>query len=197
MSLADLKEKIIADAETEAREILNEAAVESEAIIEKANMELEKLRGQVEKDARRLSDERYQNIVTLAKVDGRNREVAKKREMVDLAFDQALEKLRTSSGEKRKALVKKLLLMHPPQGEVKVMTGSKDGKMIDQSFLDAINREIRSNGKFVLAEPDRQFENGIYLVTDDVEIDLTLEGVLRQVREDIEMEIIGILFEKG
>jgi V/A-type H+/Na+-transporting ATPase subunit E len=197
MALAELKQKIKTDAETLAKKITDEAKAEAEKIIDKARDDLARLTKQVEKDGDQLANERYQNIVTLARVSGKNKVLGVRQKLVDDVFSQVLDRMKQLTGDKFRDFARNILSHHPPGEDTKLMVGSKMRDMIDRKFVDDLNNTLKTPGKFILADPDRDFEYGFYLVTDWIEIDLTYNGIIRTVREEMEMDVINILFEKG
>lgn len=197
MSLAQLKSKIILDAEAEAKRIKAEAEQKAEKIIQEGEKEHDRLKGEVEKEANRLAQERYQNIVTLARVKVRNEILAVKQDLINDVFDRVFKKMTRMSREDFQKLAWNLLAKYPPQEQVKLMVGKKNRDFIDRVFVEKLNIKLKSPGRFVLTEPDRDFDYGFYLVTDWLEIDLTFDGILRSIREQMEMEVIKILFGKG
>lgn len=197
MSLADLKAKIIDDAKADAAKIAEQAAEEVRGIIAAAEKELETLKNKVDRDALRLADERYQNIVTLARVESKNQVLSVKQKMLGEVFIEALRQLQELPKDRFLQFAESLLLSNPPEGETRLMVGLKNRPHIDDAFVKKLNEKLGAKGRFVVVENDRGFEYGFYLITDRVEIDLTYPSILRAVREDAEMEIIGILFGKG
>jgi V/A-type H+/Na+-transporting ATPase subunit E len=197
MALAELKQKIIADAEVQGKKITDEANAEAEKIIVKAREDLAKLTKQVEKDGDQLANERYQNIVTLAKVSGRNKVLAVRQNMVDTVFSKVLDRMKNLSDDKFREFAKNVLSKYPPQEDIKLMVGKKNKSLIGGKFVDELNQSLKAPGKFVLTDADREFDYGFYLVTNWMEIDLTYNGILRTIREEMEMDVIETLFGKG
>jgi len=197
MSVAILKEKIMADAKADAEIIMSRAKDEAAKILQEGEKEYEQLRSQVDKDATRLADEKYQNITTLARVDSKNKLLAAKRKMIDLAFEKARRKLEELSGEEFATMMMRLLKDYPAEKETGLIVGRKSRLVINESFLAKVNASGNGAGRYVIIESERDFDYGLYIVTDWMEIDLTLDGILRNIREEIEMDVIKILFEKG
>jgi V/A-type H+/Na+-transporting ATPase subunit E len=197
MALAELKQKIKADAEAQGQKIISEAKDEAEKIIKKAHEDLAQLTKQVEKDGDQLANEKHQNIVTLARVSGRNKVLAVRQNMVDTVFSQVHDKMKKLSDTEFKEFADSLLSQYPPQEDTKLMVGRQNSKLIDKKFVDDLNKKLDAPGKFILTEADRDFDYGFYLVTNWVEIDLTYNGILRTIREEMEMDVIETLFGKG
>lgn len=196
MSLAELKSKIITDAEAEAKQIKDDAAAQVKETVQKAEDELAKLKKQVERDAERLGDEKYQNIVTLARVEGRNKVLAVKQKMIDEVFEETHRRLTLLSKEKFQEFALQILVHTAPDEPAEVLVGTENEKFVDEKFIETVNRQLKPPAKLTQAENRRGFKYGFYLVTDRMEIDLTFSGILRTVREELEMKIIKVLFGK-
>ncbi len=197
MSLSDLKAKIIRDAEKEAQEIRTHAETQSGEILDGAKKDLSRLIKQAEAEGDRLAQERYQNIVTLANVEGRNKILSVKQEMLRMVFDEAHRHLEELSQDRFLTFARNILTCHPPREETRLMVGLANKDFVDEKFIDKINSSLKTPGKFILTENNRGFEHGFYLITDRVEVDLTFQSILAAVREELEMDIIGTLFGKG
>lgn len=196
MSLEILKEKILNDAKAEAERIKQEAQAEADGIIKEAEAELERLRKKVDGDARRVAEERFQNIVSLARVEGKNQILAVKQRMIQEVFDSAWHHMTLLQKDRFRPFAKRLLALNPPQRDTRLMVGKKSAPMIDEAFIKEVNQELGAPGKFILVENDRGFDYGFYLITDRVEVDLTFRSVLSAVRDKLEMQIITNLFGK-
>ncbi|MFP4497759.1 MAG: V-type ATP synthase subunit E [Vulcanimicrobiota bacterium] len=197
MSLAELKAKIMMDADAQVESIKDGAASEEKSILEGAKNEIADLQSQLEKEAARLAEERYQNIVTLAKVDSRNDILAMKRKLVKEVFDKAKQKMNTLSDDKLKEFARSLLMSNPPEGNTSLVVGRKMKNIVDQKFLDSVNKEIKTGGKFVLSDEERPFDFGFYFVTRWIDIDLTIDGILRSITDEMETKVIEVLFGKA
>jgi vacuolar-type H+-ATPase subunit E/Vma4 len=197
MGFTELKEKIINDAMKNADGIAAETNEEILRINKKADEEIKSLLIQIEKEADREAKERYQNIVTLARVNSKNKILETRQKVLDDVFTEVYKKLTGLSTEQFRNLVKSLLAKYPPSEHTQVIVGKKNRSMIDKNFIDQLNREIKSSGKFELADTGKDFDYGVYLETAWVEVDLTFAGIIRTVRENMEMDVINTLFGKG
>jgi vacuolar-type H+-ATPase subunit E/Vma4 len=196
MSLDVLMEKIKSDSLAEAKKIEEEALEQEGKIIKEAEQELQRLQEKAEADARRVAQERFQNIVTLARVEGKNMILSVKQKVMNEVFDAAFQQLTLLSPDKFRAFAGKILALNPPAEDTRLMVGRKNSQMIDPAFVAKLNGDMKAPGKFILTDNDRGFDYGFYLVTDRVEIDLTFASILRAVRDKMELQIIRNLFGK-
>ena len=197
MSLEDLKQKIISDANAEANVIKQEAKSEIDTVKKEAQEKLSELLKEAEKEAERIAEEKRQNIITLARMNSKNKVLAKKQEIIEKVFEEAFVRLTNMTADEFRGFIKQILQNYNPDKDTLVYVGKKNKDMIDASFIDAINKDSKSRGKFVLADSKKDFDYGIYLITDWIEIDFTFEGLIKNIRSEIEMDIINILFTKG
>jgi len=196
MSLVDLTEKIISDAQEEAARIEKDSTAEAEEIIAHARNELEKEREKLRKEAERIANEKYQNIVTLARINARNKVLETKQKLIDEVFSTVKKKIGDMSPEDFKKYAFRLLSSFLPEEETMLLVGKKYCSIIDEDFVKNLNVKIRGkcSGKYVLDKKEPKFDNGFYLVTKNVQIDLTFDSILKSIREDMELEVINILF---
>lgn len=201
MPIADLKEKILSDAKADAERMEKEAEDEANNIIAAARDFLERERELLRKEADRIAGERYQNIVTLARIQAKNRILKTKQETINKVFHKAKEKLYKMNPEDFKTFGMKLLrkFAPPAQEETILVTGRIHEKDIDSKFLEKLNKSLEgtASGKFVSGKVDKPPEDGFILITGDVRIDLSFDSILKAAREEIELEVIKILFGKG
>ncbi|MCD4782675.1 MAG: V-type ATP synthase subunit E [Candidatus Eremiobacteraeota bacterium] len=196
MSLVDLTEKIINDAKEEAVRIEKESTAEAEGIVAHARNGLEKEREKLRKEAERIANEKYQNIVTLARINARNKVLETKQNLIDEVFILVKKKIGDMSPDNFKKYALRLISSFPPNEETMLVVGKKYRSVIDDDFVRQLNEKIKGKcrGRFVLDKKDSKFDSGFYLVTGNVQIDLTFDSILKSIREDMELEIIKILF---
>lgn len=199
MSLNDLTQKILNDARMEAEEIEKIASLQADDIISKANSELEKEREKLRKEAERLANEKYQNIVTLSRIEARNKVLERKQELINEVFTKVRKKMEDMDPAAFKNFAVSLLSKFPPEDKAVLMVGKKYKSIIDKDFVQKLNRQVQNQakGSFVLSEKESDFEDGFRLVMGDVQVDLSFDSILKTVREDMEMDIIKTLFGKG
>lgn len=198
MSLADLTEKIINDARMEADQMAKGSADEADKIIADAREELEKDREKLAREAERIAAERYQNIITLARIQSRNKVLETKQKLLDEVFSIVRKKMVELKPERFKEFALKILSRFPPEEKTLLVVGKAHKSIIDAKFVEQLNRMTadRAKEKFVLSGDGPDIQYGFYLISGDIQVDLTFESILKTIREELEMQIIGILFGK-
>lgn len=196
MPLVDLTNKIISDAQEEAARIEKDSTAEAEEIIAHARNELERKREKLRKEAERIANEKYQNIVTLARINARNKVLETKQKLIDEVFSTVKKKIGDISPDNFKKYALRLISSFPPDEETMLVVGKKYRSIVDDNFVRQLNKMIKGKcrGRFVLDKKVPTFKSGFYLVTRNVQIDLTFDSILKSIREDMELEIIKILF---
>jgi len=198
MSRADLTEKILKDARAEAAEIEKKADSNAERLIARAREDLEKDRERLNKEAERIAGEKYQNIVTLSHIEARNKTLETKQNLITEVFDLVRKRMNELEGVEFKKFALNLLSNFPPEEKTFLVVGSNHTSIIDASFVKELNQKVRdkARGEFVLTETGPKIKNGFYLLTGNIQIDLTFKSILKTIHEEMELEIIQKLFGK-
>ncbi|MGQ9631871.1 MAG: V-type ATP synthase subunit E [bacterium] len=188
MSLEKILERIISDAEKEAADILSAAERRAAEIIEEARRKAEATRREAMRRAEAAAGERKNRIVTIAALDARKSILAAKREGIEDAFREAIDRFGKLDDRRYKAFFEKMLSSRDIPKEGLVYIGPEDRKRITQDFISKIGEGLK------LAEETRDIKGGFILVTADAEINNSLEARLKSIRDTLEVEVAQTLF---
>jgi vacuolar-type H+-ATPase subunit E/Vma4 len=124
---------------------------------------------------------------TVAKMEAKNKLLKEKRELLDVIFETALEKL-ASSGDYQKMLTG--LLKHSELSGEGITVVPAKGKESDTKAA------VENSGKnYRIAERSAAIKGGFILKSDKIEIDNSFESILnKQLRDDLELEVAKTLF---
>ena len=189
--------EILARAEHEAHEIRESfsaiAKSESEAILEKGN---------------KLADERVLRLGGVAQLEARKMRLRAKQQMIDLAFKNALESLRSLSDEEYIEVLANLAVSASVSGNEEIILSAEDreryGKAVTtlankkiagktQKMLSAAGKLLRGEG-FRLSDETRSINGGLVLKEDTLEVDASFETIVRLMRDDLAGDVAKILF---
>ncbi|MEL7623224.1 MAG: V-type ATP synthase subunit E [Clostridiales bacterium] len=189
--------KIAADAGKEIESILAQAQSEAAAIAEKyavqAKAESDKIlaSGQEQaKDIRRRAD-------SAADQEAKQQLLATKQKMLTRAFDEALQKLLALPAEEYAALLAGLAAKAASSGSEEIILSAKDREALGQKVLAGANQLLEKAGKkaaLTLSSETRPFIGGLLLKSGDVEVNCTLDTILRLSKEDLALEVAAALF---
>lgn len=193
MALKDIVEKIIKDAEEEGREKVKEAERKAEEIMKEAEKESEELKRKIVERAGKEAAEEKKRIIALARLEMRNKLLEKKKDFIEEVFQEASKRISTVSRDKYRNFLKKVILEAAESGEEEIILNEGDRGLVDTKFLQEINQELQKNGRkggLKLSSESREIEGGVILKKDGLEINASLETLLKELRSEREKEIL-------
>ncbi len=191
MSLEDIKSKIIGDAEKEAARILKEAEERKEGILRKAKEEIDKLIEKAKSETEELKKREIERRRVVAELENKKQMLAAKRRLLDKVFEEARRQIENLSPGDYLKFFEKLLEKAVETGSEKVVLG-KEERTIDTKFIESLNKKKGWNLRFSKDKGD--FKRGMILSRDEVDINLSLEAIFRDVREKWEDKLVERLF---
>ncbi|HOO63696.1 MAG TPA: V-type ATP synthase subunit E family protein [Synergistaceae bacterium] len=192
MALADIKEKILAEAKKEKDSVLGEAKKEQEQILAGAK----KVAGATKKE----NDEKLQKEIPLvvkrreavAGLDVRKYMLSAKRELIEKAFEASAQNIEKLPKEKYLAFMNTLLEGAVESGNEEVLLGEEE-TLLDASWIEAFNE--KTGKKITLAkEKTPRGKRGFVLRNNLIEVNCTIRTLLRSVRDDLEADVAKRLF---
>jgi len=199
MSFDDILKKIKEDAEEEASRILKEADARSREIIEEAEKEaLDKSRKDLLK-AETEAEEEKRRILALERLEARRSLLMAKQEAVDEVYAEVLERLRNLSDDEYLSFVRKSVLEAVETGEETLLISPGDRERITPAFLEGLNGELEKRGlpgSLRMEEVDADLGGGVVLRGEGTEVNLTFSEIVDSVREELEPQVIAILFPR-
>lgn len=192
-----LKEKIIAEAEAQAKRLLEEARKRADTIVTHGERE-----GAAKKDAllvqaRVQAEERKHRALTITELDARKQILAAKEELIEDTFNQALTRLQALDREKYRELIFPMILAAVQRGDEELIISPDQIEHFDASFLGKINEALRRQGKkgeIALAGETRPLKGGFVLRAGEVEFNNSFDSLLRMQRDLLEPAVAGMLF---
>lgn len=181
--------KIISDAKENADVTLKAADKKAEEIIAAAKVNAEEYLGKertASEEAARLIVERRK---TVAALDAKKIALKARQELIDECFEAAEKKILSLGKEEYLAFVGKLVEENAEDGDLLVL--SSEEKYVDKAFVEAISEKLGK--KLGISDEKETYVGGIVLRSSSCDKNLTLNALLRSVREDKEKEIAEIL----
>ena len=194
-----------------ANEVLGDVQKEAEAIISSSqNQAKETL-----KLAKQQADEKYKTMINqaTAKAEGEKRKIASvtevemrnqllksKEELVDIAFDKALVRIKefAATEEYHRYLLKLINEVAKRIGQKKlaIQVNAKDKAWLTQDSLNRLSKEL--NCELALLDQTEDYIGGFKIQTVDGKItyDSTLDNRLRELRPILRVEVAKLLFGK-
>ena len=190
--------RIQADAQAEIDRIQAEARREAEKIsagyAARADRECADLLSRGEKSAQ----ERGSRLVSAAEMESRKMTLAAKQEVLDQAFDLALQKLLSLPQADYAALLAKLAASAARSGQEQIILNPEDRKKVGEQVVSQANQLLSKAGlapKLSLSEQIRPIQGGLLLSDGAVEVNCALETLVRLSRTEATGEVSKLLFQ--
>lgn len=196
--IENLKKRILKDDEEKAKQIESDAELRARDIIKKAEDKaksiIEDAKIKAEKDGISSMD----RIIARAELDARNMVLAAKQEIIGNILNMARESINNMDSREYTDFIHQLLLSSAETGEEEVIFAEKDKKRIESGLIVAVNAELKARGKkgaLKVSSETRNIESGFVLKQGGVEINCSIDSQIRMLRDSIEGELAGLLFQ--
>ncbi len=196
MSLEEIKSKVIGEAETKAEARVAAARDEADSIKVQSVLDAEDLEERLLRRARQEAEGRKERMVTDARLASRKSVLVEKQAILDDVFNTAMDAFLESGEEFREALLQ-ALLNSVETGEETLVLPELDRDAWGTKLVDELNRELSARGRkgtIQLADADQGFAAGVILRGRGVELNLSADLMMRQIREQLEERVSHQLF---
>ena len=171
------------------RRIDQDAQAEIDAVLDKARSDAAEVtaRYQAQADAQRreltaknekAAAEREERLISAARMEARKVALAARQEMVDKAYDLALEKLCAMPEKTYVETVAQLLAQAAPNGQGEVILNPQVSASMGPAIVERANALI-GGGKLTLSKTAREIRGGFILKCGNVEVNGTFETLVR------------------
>ena len=178
-------ERIDHDAQAEIDAVIARARDDAAAIRADYQTQAETLTQTILDRGRQEAGERERRLESLASLEGRKRILAAKQEMLEKAFDLALEKLLSLPQESYVELLSDLCAQAALTGRGAILN----------KVVTAGSALLAGTGMLTVAQETRPIQGGVILVGDGVEVNCAFDTLVRLARPQLEREVAAILFE--
>lgn len=190
----NLTSKILKDAEDKKAEIISKANDEKEKILSKKVSKAKGIETEIIEKAKAEATTKKGRIISAAELKVRNNKLTAKQEVIKEVFEESVEKLASLSNDEFLKFVKETILSLNIDGDEKLILNEAGMKVIDNKFLEEVNKELGAKGKLTLATESRNFKGGFILEKNGIEINSTYEALVSSLRDELEFEVASVLF---
>lgn len=198
MTIKDINEKIISDAQIQADKIFTQAENKAKEIIKKGKEEADNIKN-IALD--KINQERLlkkSRILTEANLEARKTILLEKQKIMEGAFNKALESILKLDDKDYRNFIKKLILDNIEKGDETIFIASSDKNKISKDFIEGINKKLEAKGKkgeLKLSTSYLSIKGGVIIGSGKIRKNISLELLLKKVREESEIEICKYLFD--
>lgn len=191
MGLDRIVNKIKQDAEQQADQILTAAKAQAEEILASAQAQADEIAAQSLTQARELAALEGERTLTLSRLEQRKLELSARQRVIAQAFLRALSDLEAMPVEEYMALLVDIVGAEARGGE-EIILNPRDRERIGSALIDRLNKS--GPGGFTLSDRTRDISGGVVLSRGRIEVNLSLDTALAQIREELEIEVARLLF---
>ncbi|MBQ8140314.1 MAG: V-type ATP synthase subunit E [Clostridia bacterium] len=219
--LSKITDKIIAEANKDAQEILASADAECKRIAEEYKLKAQKIKADIEDKTEREAAAVISRAKSSAAMEQRNAALSAKSDLIDKAFNQARNELRSLPEDKyldflTSMLVSILLKQLEDEKTSRELYGDEDAPVIDRyevflserdlarcgsKLIESLRRRLVGKSqadivsKVYLSPVPAQIDGGLILRCGSVEINGSLSMLFEQLRPSLEVRVSRILFD--
>ncbi len=193
--LDKMKARILEEAESSARDILDRAGEEADRILREAGTAADAAAAEIAAGAVRDSLERKRRAGAAADMQRKQAVLAAKQEMIREVLREAYEEILGLEAERYFGLMEKLLREYVLPEEGEICFNSRDLERMPEGFSGRIRTiAAAAGGGLTLSETPLDTDGGFLLVYGGIEENCTLKAVFSSRREELSDQVNRMLF---
>lgn len=194
MALADIINKIEADARAEAESIIGAAEKDAASVVDKATEQAESAKAAALDAAEESAAREAARVVASAKLESRDTGLRRRRELLEDVLARSVEALAGMPDDAYAAYLARQIADSASGGET-LKVGSADAGRKDA--IEKALAQIAPQLAVVFSADVAPFERGVLLEGDRVRAELSLEALTAERRDDLEIIAASVLFAEG
>lgn len=195
----NLKRRILKDDEDRAKQALDDAASRSEEMLKHAGEKADLLVREAASKAIKDGEDRKERIIARAGMDARNSILSAKQEAISRILKLAQDKISRMGSREYTDFIEELILNSVEYGDEEVIFAEEDKKRLDPDIISRVNDKLslkNIKGSLKFSSEDRKITSGFILKRGGIEMNCSISSQIRMLRDSLEVELAGILFEK-
>jgi V/A-type H+-transporting ATPase subunit E len=191
--IENITSRIQADAQGEIDQILADAKAQAAEISARYDAQAKKESGEILSRGEKNVAEREERLTSVAQMETKKQTLAVKQEMLDKAFELAVDRLGELPEEKSVPLLAGLAAKASTTGREQLIFSQKDRARIGKAVVTAANEAV-PKGQLTLSQQTAPIRGGFILSDGDVEVNCAFETLVRLQRDEIAGEVAKVLF---
>lgn len=187
--------RITADAEAEAQGVLAEAETQANAITARYQAEAERVGREARAKGEAAAADREEHLASAAGMQARQLLLSTRQELLDAAFDRALEKLCTLPEQQAILLLVRLAVSASTTGKEQLQLNAADSAAYGERVVTAANATLGERGQLTLSPTPGTFQGGLVLSDGAVDVNCTYETLVRLARGRMAGDVAKVLFD--
>lgn len=197
MSLEKLLEKIEDDARVQGRDIVATAKEEAERIESEGMEEARRAAEAIRASFRERGERERTKIMSEALAESRAAFLSAQDRLFEEAFTEALRLFEDLPEQRYRAWLQRIILQNVTSGDEVLVAAPYDRRLLEDGLLEEINKALKDDGRpgrMSLAVEEAGFRRGVILTGEKFVNNLSLETLMRGVRDEYEEEVLKMLF---
>ena len=172
-----ITQRITADAQAEIDRVLGAAREEAARITARMTAEADAVAAELAAKNEKSAAEHEERLVSAAQMEARKVQLAAKQEMLEKAYELALEKLCAMPAEQYTAVLAELMVKASSTGTESVIFSAEDREKVGKAAVERAN--AASGKQMVLSDETKPIKGGFILKDQNVEVNCTFETLVR------------------
>lgn len=197
MSLEKLLEKIEDDARVQGRDIVAAAKEEAGRIKSEGTEETRRAAEAIRASFRERGERDRTKIMSEALAESRAAFLSAQDRLFEEAFTEALRLFEDLPEQRYRAWLQRTILQNTTSGDEVLVAAPYDRRLLEDGLLEEINKALEDEGRpgrMSLATEEAGFRRGVILTGEKFVNNLSLETLMRGVRDEFEEEVLKMLF---
>ena len=186
--------QIDADIQKEIDALTEKAKAEAGEIAARFEAEAKKETEALLEQGRRGAGEHEERLVSMARLEAKKQVLAAKQDLVDAAFQSALEQLLKLPEEEYISLLAKLAVNASATGKEQVILSQKDRTRYGKQIVTKANELLGKSAHLTLSGETRSIQGGLILAGERMEVNCSFETLVRLQKEGMTGEVAQTLF---
>lgn len=192
MSIEKITERIMADAQSNADEIMNKAKERAGHIKADAQEKADKILRDADKNGKIEKEKIISQKHAVADIDGRKFILQRKQDMIEECFNEAVKKISTMDEDK---YINFLTTVVKDSGIKKgtIILNKKDKDAIGQKLIQHLEEAIQGS-EYKLSEENGKFTGGLIIRSGKVYVNGTVDSFVAEAKEEMANSVAEVLF---
>lgn len=188
-------DRISGDAQREVDDVLAQARAEADKILSQYQAQAQAEADDILTRGEKAAVERGERLASVAQLECRKDVLRAKQEVIEEAFQLAMDKLTQLPQEAYVSLLADLAVEASSKGNEKLIFSVADRARVGKAVVVAANEKLGDKGQLTLAQETRPMQGGFILSDGAVEVNCTFETLVRLQRGTLSTQVAGVLFD--
>lgn len=188
-------DRISGDAQREVDDVLAQARAEADKILSQYQAQAQAEADDILTRGEKAAVERGERLASVAQLECRKEVLRAKQEVIEEAFQLAMDKLTQLPQEAYVSLLADLAVEASSKGNEKLIFSVADRARVGKAVVVAANEKLGDKGQLTLAQETRPMQGGFILSDGAVEVNCTFETLVRLQRGTLSTQVAGVLFD--